>query len=142
MSALPLIKVLLKGIRTDNQLYSDLLNLLEEQRIALVKRHHSDLEEINRKTRQLYEQLRQSARDREHALMCLNVKTNASGINQIFERLPLPQKESARYWWQKLERQVRVCKKNNERNGLLLNMQQRLIEQLVGLQESPLYVNK
>lgn len=139
MSALPLIKILLKGIRADNQRYSDLLNLLEEQRVALVKRHHSDLEEINRKTRQLYEQLRQSALDREHTLMCLGMKTNASGINQIFERLPLPQKEAAHYWWQKLERQVRVCKKNNERNGLLLNMQQRLIKQLVGLQESPLY---
>jgi flagella synthesis protein FlgN len=139
MNALLLIKILLQGIRADNQHYSELLALLEEQRAALIKHQHTDLEEINNKALHLYEHLRQSVRERQQVLLRLGVKPDNVGINQIFDRLPLPQKESARYWWLQLERQIRTCKKNNERNGLLLNMQQRLIEQLIGLQKSPLY---
>jgi len=130
------VKLLLRGIRTDNDSYRQLHTLLKEQRLCMIRRASDALLAVNAQIDQLYPALSLNARIRRETLLSLGVTADSVGIAQVFSWLPTIQKTAARQAWRQLEENIAACKRYNEKNGELLTRQQEFIETFLG-RETP-----
>ncbi len=103
------VKLLLRGIRTDNDSYHQLHNLLKEQRMCMIRRASDALLAINAQIDQRYSVLNLSACVRRETLLSLGVTADSTGLAQVFRWLPAVQKAAARQAWQQLEENIAAC---------------------------------
>ena len=82
------VKALLQGIRDDDALYDSLRELLQRQRICMIRRASEDLLAVNDEITQHYEQLHGHSYQRHSLLKMLGVSVNRDGLAQVFAWLP------------------------------------------------------
>lgn len=87
------VKALLQGIRDDDALYDSLRELLQRQRMCMIRRASEDLLAVNDEITQHYEQLHGHSHQRHSLLKMLNVSVNRDGLAQVFAWLPAVQKQ-------------------------------------------------
>lgn len=133
------VKLLLRGIRTDNNGYHQLHNLLKEQRLCMIRRASDALIAVNMQIDRLYPALSLSARVRREALLSLGVTADSVGIALVFSWLPPVQKTAARQAWQQLEENIAACQRYNEKNGELLTRQHAFVQTFLGLETPFIY---
>ncbi|EKA4280483.1 flagellar protein FlgN [Escherichia coli] len=129
------VKALLQGIRDDDALYDSLRELLQRQRICMIRRASEDLLAVNDEITQHYEQLH----GRHSLLKMLGVSVNRDGLAQVFAWLPAVQKAAAQQLWQRLEQKAERCKAYNDKNGELLIRQYEFIQAFLGSEADFLY---
>ena len=133
------VKLLLRGIRTDNDSYRQLHTLLKEQRLCMIRRASDALLAVNAQIDQLYPALSLNARVRRETLLSLGVTADSVGIAQVFNWLPFVQKTAARQAWRQLEENIAACKRYNEKNGELLTRQHEFIQTFLGRETHFIY---
>lgn len=138
-SKLEQVKLLLRGIRTDGERYRQLHNLLEEQRLCMIRRASDALIAVNADIERLYPLLSSSARLRRETLLSLGVTADDTGMQQVFSWLPTVQNTAARQAWQQLTASVTACKRYNEKNGELLTHQHVFVQALLGFEPHFIY---
>ncbi|MES4611896.1 MAG: flagellar protein FlgN [Ewingella sp.] len=139
MSKATQIKRILLGIREDNRHYELLCTLLELQSSSMIRRNSQELNDINGQILSLHRLISFNASERRTLLEELGLPANNKAILYLISKLPATEKSRVTQWWQRLESQVRVCKKRNARNGVLLNMQQNILQKLLGTPDDFLY---
>lgn len=103
------VKALLQGIRDDDALY-DSGELLQRQRICMIRRAREDLLAVNDEITQHYEQLHAHSHQRHSLLKMLGVSVNRDGLAQVFAWLPAVQKAAAQQLWQRLYKKQNAAK--------------------------------
>lgn len=126
-----LIRDLLAGIGHDYANYQQLNGLLEQQREAMIACQGDTVAAINEALMACYQALSQSASQRYRCLNTLRLPADARGMQFLFSRLPQGLASQTRGQWQALQQQAQACRELNERNGLLLTMQQEIMQPLV-----------
>lgn len=138
-SKLEQVKLLLHGIRTDNERYHQLHNLLKEQRLCMIRRTSDALIAVNAQIDLLYPALSLSARARRERLLLLGMTPDGAGMAQVFSWLPAVQKTAARQVWQQLAENIAACRRYNEKNGELLIRQHAFVQAFLGLEPHFIY---
>lgn len=133
------VKLLLRGIRTDNERYHQLHNLLKEQRLCMIRRTSDALIAVNAQIDLLYPALSLSAHARREMLQSLALTPDGAGMAQVFSWLPVVQKTAARQAWQQLAENIEACKRYNEKNGELLTRQHAFVQTFLGLEPHFIY---
>lgn len=133
------VKLLLREIRTDNERYHQLHNLLKEQRLCMIRRTSDALIAVNEQIDLLYPVLSLSTRVRREVLLSLGVTPDGAGMARVFSWLPAVQKTAARQAWQQLAENIEACKRYNEKNGELLTRQQAFVQTFLGLEPHFIY---
>ena len=133
------VKALLQGIRDDDALYDSLRELLQRQRICMIRRAREDLLAVHDEITQHYEQLHAHSHQRHSLLKMLGVSVNRDGLAQVFAWLPAVQKAAAQQLWQHLEQKAERCKAYNDKNGELLIRQYEFIQSFLGSEADFLY---
>ncbi|MFB5747398.1 flagellar export chaperone FlgN [Cedecea sp. S5-13] len=129
------VKQLIEDMIADRKYYTELNALLEQQRQLIVGRRSAELDQLNGKLIQIYERLAASSQQRYATLAGLGVPAGPQGIKALFSRLPVSHQGQVSALWEDLETQATRCKTANEGNGLLLGMQQEILENLVNSSE-------
>lgn len=86
------VKALLQGIRDDDARYDCLRELLQRQRICMIRRASEELLAVNDEITHHYEQLHSHSHQRHCLLQLLGVSVNSDGLAQVFAWLPAVQK--------------------------------------------------
>ena len=120
------VKALLQGIRDDDALYDSLRELLQRQRICMIRRASEELLAVNDEITHHYEQLHGHSHQRHSLLKMLGVSVNRDGLAQVFAWLPAVQKAER-------------CKTYNDKNGDLLIRQYEFIQSFLGNEADFLY---
>lgn len=123
--------LLVQGIAQDRQDYVRLQQQLETQRVLLLARDIAQLTAINQQLMDIYQALSQRAAERQSQLRALNVSADKQGLFSLFRRLPPEKLTKVSALWEDLEQQTRRCQQLNERNGMVLHMQQDIMENIV-----------
>lgn len=126
------VKTLLRDIKQDAQHYDALTALLQQQREAMIACDALNLQSVNEKLLAIYQQLHGSAQRRSETLQALKLASDSRGISQLMPYLPAALAQQAESWWRTLELSALACQQMNERNGLLLSMQQETLSSLTG----------
>lgn len=129
------VKQLIQDMIGDRQYYVELNQLLEQQRLLIVARRTAELDAVNTRMIEIYQHLSQSSQQRHSLLQKLGVSAGPQGIKALFNRLPAPHQHKVNALWEDLEQQAKRCKTVNEGNGMLLTMQQEIIENLINTSE-------
>lgn len=129
------VKQLIADMIADRQYYTELNALLEQQRQLIVGRQSTRLDELNGKLIQIYERLATHSQQRYSTLAGLGIPAGPQGIKALFARLPASHQGQVNTLWADLETQANRCQTVNEGNGLLLGMQQEILENLVNSNE-------
>lgn len=125
------VKTLLHDLQQDTHYYQRLLDLLEQQREAMLACSAARSEEIGQELMAIYPQLQASARRRATTLAGFTLPADDRGLQALLSRLPAALGQRARKWWQQLEQQALLCQQLNLRNGLLLSSQQEILGSLL-----------
>lgn len=133
------VKALLQGIREDDALYDSLRELLQRQRICMIRRANEELLAVNDEIMQCYERLNCHSQQRHSLLKLLNVSVNRDGLAQVFSWIPAIHKAAVQQLWQRLEQKAERCKAYNEKNGELLIRQYEFIQSFLGSEADFLY---
>lgn len=122
---------LLQDMVQDRLRYIMLKNLLEEQRTLLLERNSEQLSRVNQELMQIYQQLTNSATSRQQSLQTLGFSADKAGLRQFIQRLPEQHQGKISALWEDLQRHAQLCQQLNERNGMVLHMQQQVMENVV-----------
>lgn len=122
---------LLQDMVQDRQRYISLKNLLEEQRTLLLERNSEQLNRVNQELMQIYQLLADSATARQQSLQTLGFSADKAGLQQFILRLPEQHQGKISALWEDLQRHAQLCQQLNERNGMVLHMQQQVMENVV-----------
>lgn len=122
--------LLVQGIAQDRNAYLKLQQQLEEQRVLLLARNTEQLTILNRQLLESYQALSLSAAQREEQLRALNVSADKQGLFSLFRRLSPEKLQKVTALWDDFEHQARRCQQLNERNGMVLNMQLSIMENI------------
>ena len=122
---------LLQDMVQDRLRYIMLKNLLEEQRMLLLERNSEQLSRVNQELMQIYQQLTNSATSRQQSLQTLGFSADKAGLRQFIQRLPEQHQGKISALWEDLQRHAQLCQQLNERNGMVLHMQQQVMENVV-----------
>lgn len=122
---------LLQDLVQDRQRYISLKNLLEEQRTLLLERNIEQLSRVNQELMHIYQQLADSATVRQQSLQALGFSADKAGLRQFIQRLPEQHQGKINALWDDLQRHAQLCQQLNERNGMVLHMQQQVMENVV-----------
>ncbi|WP_343550776.1 flagellar protein FlgN [Pantoea sp.] len=129
------VKALLSDIKQDTHHYDALSTLLQQQRTAMIAYDVVGLQSVNEQLLFVYQQLHGSAQRRCKTLQALKLPSNSRGVSQLLPYLPAALAQQTESWWRTLESSAHNCQKMNERNGLLLTMQQDTLSSLT--EQSP-----
>ncbi|MFS2221044.1 flagellar export chaperone FlgN [Pantoea sp. B65] len=125
------VKQLLADIKQDLQHYDSLQILLQLQHEKIIACDSNGSEEVRQRLMSLYQQLHLSAQ-RRHSLLCaLNLSPDSEGLKKILPCLPERVAAQVATCWSTLESRALHCQQINQRNGLLLSMQQETLQQLI-----------
>ncbi|NIE52864.1 flagellar protein FlgN [Pantoea sp. Ap-870] len=126
------VKSLLRDIKQDTQHYDALTHLLKQQREAMIACDAGHLQSVNDQLLHIYQQLHDSAQRRSETLQALKLSSDSRGVNQLLPYLPATLAQQAESWWRTLELSALTCQQMNDRNGVLLAMQQETLNTLTG----------
>jgi flagella synthesis protein FlgN len=129
------VKQLIQDMISDRKYYVELNELLEKQRLLIVARQAAELDTLNARLIEIYQQLSQSSQQRHSLLQKLGVPSGPQGIKALFAKLPAPHNSQVAALWKDLEQQANRCHSTNEGNGVLLNMQQEILQNLLNTSE-------
>ncbi|MRS19727.1 flagellar protein FlgN [Enterobacteriaceae bacterium RIT692] len=127
------VKNLLSDIKQDTHHYDALTTLLQQQRAAMIAYDVVSLQSVNEQLLAIYQQLHGSAQRRCKTLQALKLPSDSRGVNQLLPYLPSALAQQAESWWRTLESSALTCQQMNDRNGLLLTMQQDTLSSLTDL---------
>ncbi len=136
---LPLVKTLLQNVQADQQQYQQLLQLLQTQRLGMIRRDSEALQSTNGQILLTWKQLKESCDQRRQLLEQLAQPISRQGINTVLSWLPAPQQKLARGWWQQLENLAIRCRDYNEKNGDLLVHQYQFVQAFLGHENDFIY---
>lgn len=122
---------LLQDMVQDRQRYITLKNLLEAQRSLLLERNSEQLSLVNQELMQIYHPLAQSATVRQQSLQILGFSADKAGLRQFILHLPEQHRGKINALWEDLQHHAQLCHQLNERNGMVLHMQQQIMENVV-----------
>ncbi|KFK95354.1 MULTISPECIES: flagella synthesis protein FlgN [unclassified Serratia (in: enterobacteria)] len=125
------VKLLINDMISDHHAYSELNQLLEQQRQLIIGRKAAELDTLNDRLIEIYQQLSKSAQQRYRLLQQLGVSAGPQGIQALLARLPAPHQGKVSALWKDLEQQTVHCKRINEGNGALLGMQHDILQNLI-----------
>lgn len=125
------VKTLIQGMLEDRKHYAQLVTLLEQQRQFIITRHTENLEAVNKKLIEHYMALAESSQQRYYHLSALGIPVGVKGLRLLFARLSFPDQVRLNNLWDELEQQALQCKVANEANGMLLNMQKNILQDLL-----------
>lgn len=129
------VKRLIEDMLADRKSYAELNALLEQQRQLIVSRQSAALDELNGRLIRIYEHLSANSQQRFETLTRLGISVGPQGIRNLFSRLPITHQGQINALWKELKSQATQCQATNEGNGLLLAMQQEILENLVNSSE-------
>ncbi|OAE08565.1 flagellar protein FlgN [Pantoea sp. OXWO6B1] len=129
------VKQLVQDMVEDNQTYGQLKALLREQRQALIARDVAELDRLNPQIFALYEQLAHNSQQRYQLLTQLGIPASSKGLRLLFSRLPARHQAQLDPLWQSLESVATECQALNDGNGLVVSMQQDILQKLVNVGE-------
>jgi flagella synthesis protein FlgN len=129
------VKTLIQDMVVDRNQYLLLSERLEAQREGIILRDVVALEGINQEIIALYQQLSESGKKRHGLLKVLGIPAGAKGLKTLFSRLPESWQTQVRQLWQELENVAASCKKANDANGMLLTMQNDILQNLLNVTE-------
>ena len=133
------VKALLRNILADNARYQQVLTLLEQQRITMIRRQSDELLALNEQLREQCQALNHSASERRQLLLALGLSADKHGIETVCAWLPAAQKRLAQESWKTLEQRVKRCRSYNEKNGELLTRQYEFVQRFLGNDNDFLY---
>lgn len=125
------LTLLVQGMAQDRQSYQQLRQLLDDQRTLLLARDAVKLIGLNEALMEHYQILSASASQRQQLLRALKVNPDKPGLMGLFARLPEDQRVKVSALWASLENLASECQHLNERNGIVLHMQQEIMGHLV-----------
>lgn len=134
------VNTLIQDIVSDRKIYIELIALLEQQRTLIVAHNAADLSTLNEKLVAHYQRLTESAQKRHQILQSLGVPGGCKGIADLFARLPEQHQSKVNALWLDLEQQAKRCKDINERNGIMLHMQQDILNNLLNADQPEAYL--
>ena len=129
------VKTLIQDMVVDRNHYALLREHLEAQREGIILRDVSALERINQEIIGLYQHLSASGQKRHRLLKTLGISDGVKGLKTLFTRLPDSWQTQVRQLWQELESIAIACKLANDANGVLLNMQNDILQNLLNVSE-------
>ncbi|MCT4701567.1 flagellar protein FlgN [Enterobacteriaceae bacterium H20N1] len=129
------VKQLIQDMIGDRKYYVELNELLEKQRLLIIARQTAELDALNAQLIEIYQYLSRSAQQRHTLLQQLGVPSGPQGIKALFAKLPASHHSKVNALWEDLERQANRCHSANESNGILLNMQQEILMNLINTSE-------
>lgn len=129
------VKQLIQDMVSDRKYYVELNELLEKQRLLIIARQAAELDALNAQLIDIYQRLSQSSQQRHTLLQQLGVQPGPQGIKALFAKLPSPHNGKVNAIWEDLEQQANRCQRTNESNGILLNMQQEILMNLMNTSE-------
>lgn len=133
------VKALLRNILADNDRYQQVLALLEQQRLTMIRRQSEELVALNDTLLTHCQALNESATERRELLQALGLSADKRGIETVCGWLPRAQKSLAQESWKTLERRVKRCRDYNEKNGELLTRQYEFVQRFLGSDNDFLY---
>lgn len=135
------VRTLIQGMVDDRNHYNHLKTLLTDQRQFLIARNAQALETLNASIFTVYEQLLENSKQRYQLLTRLGIPAGAHGLRTLFTRLPVANQSQLNTLWDSLEQVAAECKTLNDSNGMVLAMQQEVLQNLfnVGEPENWLY---
>lgn len=125
------MSLLVQGIVQDRQDYQQLRQLLENQRAQLLARDAAQLGGVSQQLMDTYQTLSQRAAQRQQLLSALQVSVDKQGLLGLFDRLPDAPRRKVNALWESLESLARECQQLNDRNGMVLHMQQEIMGNIV-----------
>lgn len=129
------VKTLIQDMVADRKNYTLLREHLEAQREGLILRDIVALESINNEIISLHQTLTASSKKRQNLLKELGIPVGAKGLKTLFGRFPGNLQDQVRKLWQGLEEVAADCKRTNDANGMLLNMQNDILQNLLNINE-------
>lgn len=129
------VKQLIQGMVGDRQYYIELNQLLDQQRLFIIARHTAELNAVNTRIVEIYQHLSQSDKQRHSLLQQLGLSANSQSIKTLLAKLPVTHQSKVNALWEDLGQQATRCKSINEGNGMLLSMQQDILENLLNTSE-------
>lgn len=134
------VNTLIQDIVSDRKIYIELIGQLEKQRAYIIARNADDLSTLNHELVENHQRLTESAQKRHDILQSLGVAGGRKGITDLFARLPEQHQPKVNALWADLEQQARRCKEINERNGVMLHMQQDIVNNLINVAQPEAYL--
>lgn len=129
------VKQLIQDMIGDRKYYIELNELLEKQRLLIIARQTAELDALNAQLIEIYQHLSRSGQQRHMLLQQLGVPSGPQGIKALFTRLPASHHSKVNALWEDLQQQAARSKTINEGNGILLNMQQEILLNLLNAGE-------
>lgn len=129
------VKQLIQDMVSDRKYYMELNELLEKQRLLIIARQVVELDTLNTQLIQIYQHLSQSSQQRHTLLQQLGIPSGPQGIKALFAKLPAPHNSKVNALWEDIAHQAGRCNNINEGNGLLLNMQHEILQNLINTSE-------
>ncbi|MFK3660122.1 flagellar protein FlgN [Scandinavium sp. NPDC088450] len=129
------VKTLIQDMVADRNLYTLLRDRLEAQREGIILRDVAVLEMVNQEIITLYQQLSAHSQKRHRLLKALGIPVGVKGLKMLFSRLPENWQNQVKQLWADLEDNAATCKMANDANGMLLNMQNDILQNLLNVSE-------
>lgn len=129
------VKTLIQDMVADRNLYTLLRDRLEAQREGIILRDVAALEMVNQEIITLYQQLSAHSQKRHRLLKALGIPVGVKGLKMLFSRLPETWQNQVKQLWADLEDNAATCKMANDANGMLLNMQNDILQNLLNVSE-------
>lgn len=129
------VKTLLQDMVADRNLYTLLHDRLDAQREGIILRDVAALELVNQEIISLYQQLSAHSQTRHRLLKALGIPVGSKGLIKLFSRLPGNWQSQVKQLWADLEDMAATCKMTNDANGMLLNMQNDILQNLLNVSE-------
>lgn len=125
------IKEYIISLQQDIAKLDVLIRFLESQ-YELLKQRDMQLKEHNEKMLTLLDSLNKTHSLRDEFLISLGLPSGKEGLTKLRERLPAEVQKVTTKLLQELEIKTKTCKIMNERSGMLLSSQKRLVQRLTG----------
>ncbi|MTH46156.1 flagellar protein FlgN [Intestinirhabdus alba] len=129
------VKTLIQDMAEDRRHYLALNELLLRQREYIIARRTAELTALNEQIMGCYQTLSQHSQRRYRLLNQLGISASAEGIQRLIARLPASHQKTVAALWQSLQQQAERCHAANERNAVLMNMQQEILTNLLNASE-------
>lgn len=126
-----LLRALLLGVQADLASLQQLRALLQAQRSLLCQHAGNELAPLNERHAQLIATLEHNARQRSEYLQRMGFKANAGGMSHLLAHLPANVAQKLAPQWERLHRELRELKLENEINGRILAGQQEVVRALL-----------
>ncbi|WXL25733.1 flagellar protein FlgN [Ectopseudomonas mendocina] len=126
-----LLNIIAQDLQQDCVDHQRLLELMQALHQQLLERNTQQIDQLNEQINPLISQSRQRAERRSKVLGAFGLSIGPEAMQRLLGRYPQPQRQKLLQAWANLAELTVHCKRQNERNGKLLAMQNELLEQML-----------